>query len=114
MAIAHSRRLRRDLIQLVGRTPENYAYELQEFLNEERMAREDGLPHPHEETHLVGGDDALAAPGAPSSILLGQAADTGDGPSYAREDHVHDTTALQTQIQDLADEALIFALFWDD
>lgn len=72
-----------------------------------------GMPTPHELTHLVTGNDALQTPGAPDAILLGETGSIGLGPSFAREDHQHDTTALQTQIQDMVDEALIFALLWN-
>ena len=48
-----------------------------------------GLPPTHEETHLVGGTDSLEAPGTPSTVTVNVAADAGDGPSFAREDHQH-------------------------
>jgi len=51
-----------------------------------------GLPAPHEETHLVGGDDALDEPGTPTTVDAGSTADIGDGPSFAREDHEHAVT----------------------
>lgn len=51
-----------------------------------------GLPAPHQETHLVGGDDELAEPEDPTTIDAGSAADPGDGPSFAREDHEHAVT----------------------
>lgn len=48
-----------------------------------------GLPAPHQETHLAAGDDALQTPGTPTTVDAGSAASTGDGPSYAYEDHEH-------------------------
>lgn len=51
-----------------------------------------GLPAPHEETHLAGGADPLTTPGTPTTVSLANAAvaaDVGDGPSYAYENHSH-------------------------
>lgn len=49
----------------------------------------DGLPPTHADTHLVGGTDPLATPGTPSTVTVNVAADAGDGPSFALEDHAH-------------------------
>jgi hypothetical protein len=53
-----------------------------------------GDPKPHAKTHQVGGSDALLLPGAPATLRLNLVADTGDGPGFAREDHVHRLDAL--------------------
>lgn len=53
------------------------------------IALYDGLPSPHQETHLQGGTDALQTPGTPADLLLNVASDAGVGPSYALEDHKH-------------------------
>jgi hypothetical protein len=49
----------------------------------------ESLPAPHEETHLVGGSDALQTPGNPVTLDPNLGAVVGAGPSYAREDHRH-------------------------
>lgn len=48
-----------------------------------------GLPQPHADTHLVGGDDALATPATPTTVTVNVSAGIGDGPAPAREDHDH-------------------------
>lgn len=60
-----------------------------------------GAPTPHEETHLVGGSDALTTPTSSSIILLGDASAVGGGPSFAREDHDHGTVQLLAQIRNI-------------
>lgn len=45
-----------------------------------------GLPAAHAESHLVGGEDALQAPGTPRTVTVGGAASRGSGPSFMRED----------------------------
>ncbi len=47
------------------------------------------LPVPHETTHLVGGSDALQAPGNPVTLDPNLGSAVGAGPSFAREDHRH-------------------------
>lgn len=61
----------------------------------------DGLPSPHEDTHLQGGSDALQAPDTPEGLVLNGTADAGVGPSYALEDHVHALDLLLTTKGDL-------------
>lgn len=51
-----------------------------------------GDPFPHQETHLVGGTDALATPGTPTTIDAGSIGAAGVGPAPAREDHEHGVT----------------------
>jgi hypothetical protein len=45
-----------------------------------------GAPTPHADTHLVGGSDALQTPGTPRTVLVGSNANSGNGPSFMRED----------------------------
>lgn len=49
----------------------------------------ESLPAPHEETHLVGGSDALQTPGNPATLDPNLGSAIGAGPSFAREDHRH-------------------------
>ncbi len=57
----------------------------QEAFNRNLQDGFSGLPTPHEETHLVGGSDALQTPGQPLTVLVGGTASIGTGPSYLRE-----------------------------
>lgn len=59
------------------------------------------IPAPHQATHLVGGSDALQAPGTPLSVDVNQAASIGVGPSLAREDHRHAVVTPLTTKGDL-------------
>ena len=65
---------------------------LERFLLRAGQDAYSGLPVPHEETHLVGGADALDTPATPTTVDAGSIGDIGDGPSFAREDHEHGVT----------------------
>lgn len=80
--------------KLVGRDPQDYALELQRFLDSIAASNDDGLPVPHGSTHDMDGDDPLTEPGDPTTITVGDAADPGSGPAKANEDHAH---AVETQ-----------------
>jgi hypothetical protein len=64
------------------------AHLIQDWMRKARNALGQA-PSRHAKTHQVGGGDALPTPGLPVSVSVGGAAAAGDGPAYAREDHVH-------------------------
>lgn len=76
--------------QIVGRQPEEYGPELQEFLEAILDSEDDGLGTPHGFTHSAGQGDPLDTPAAPVDTVVNAATALGDGPAYAFEDHSHE------------------------
>lgn len=109
--------------RIVGRSPSDYAQELQEFLEKLLNKAVAGIPagfnaivasviqagvssdSGSESSGWAAADHAhgiLTA--APADISLGASASEGTSPALARADHVHGTIALQSEILALIEE----------